>query len=334
MTIDAGVPLQATTRGRGGQGAVGPGSALVVGEALVDVLHGAYGSLRERPGGSPANVAVGLARLGHPVTLATRLGTDRRGARLAAHFRGEGIELLAQRGPRTSTAHARLRADGNASYVFDLDWDVAPDPPATRPVVVHTGSFGAVLPPGAQHVAELIRGLAPATTVTYDLNLRPAAMGADEGLRTRVERIVRLADVVTTSDEDLAHLLPGLAPAQAAERLLGLGPSAVVVTLGARGSLCVTPGAVVAAAAQRVEVVDTIGAGDAFCAGVIDRLWCLGLLGSARREALRSLDDGGWFDVLTQASVVAGLTVGREGADPPTRAELDATLAMSAGGEI
>jgi fructokinase len=299
-------------------------SAVVVGEALVDIVHDASGGVTEHAGGSPANVAVGLSRLGRRTALLTDLGADRFGDLLARHLEGEQVELLQPQHPgvRSSSATATIGPDGSATYDFDLHWQ--PESPQETPaaLVVHTGSLGAVLPPGADVVADLLERLAPTATVSYDLNIRPAVMDAYGDLWERVRRIVSLADVVKASDEDLAHLLPELPIVDAARRLLTFGPAAVVVTRGGAGALCVTAGGLASVPAPRVTVADTIGAGDSFCAGVIDRLWDLGLLGADARTRLRALDATGWTDVLEHAAAIAAITVSRPGANPPTRAEL------------
>ena len=301
------------------------GGALVIGEALVDVVNDGSGVVAKHPGGSPANVAVGLARLGRPTTLLTDIGDDRHGDILARHLHRERVELLnpQRRGMRTSSASVQIGADRSATYAFDLTW--APERPARthRPRLVHTGSLGAVLAPGAAVVVDLLRELTASATVSYDLNIRPAAMGSPVDLWDRVASVVALADIVKASDEDLDHLMPGAPVEEAARRLVDRGPAAVIVTRGAAGSLCVTPTGVVSSPAPRVSVVDTIGAGDSFCAGVIDRLWELGLLGAPTRPLLQAARESDWADVLAYAAAVAAITVSRPGADPPVLAELE-----------
>ncbi|MFT4262443.1 MAG: carbohydrate kinase [Nocardioides sp.] len=298
--------------------------ALVIGEALVDVVHDGAGRVTERPGGSPANVAVGLARLGRPTALLTDLGEDAYGDRLVAHLESEGVHLLAGRRPgrRTSSATARIGSDGSASYVFDLSWDPPAPVSAGAPRVVHTGSLGAVLEPGAATVLALLDRLRPTATVSYDLNVRLAAMGTREEVRRRVEAVTARADVVKASDEDLESLFPGQDLVSSARFLLDLGPAAVIVTCGGEGARCLTGSDETSVPAVRATVADTIGAGDSFCGGVIDRLWELDLLGAGARERLRGLDAATWQDVLAHAAAVAAVTVSRPGADPPTRAEL------------
>ncbi|MFT4288808.1 carbohydrate kinase family protein [Nocardioides sp.] len=301
--------------------------ALVVGEALVDVVHDAAGEVAEHPGGSPANVAVGLARLGRPTTLLTDLGEDRYGDLLADHLSAEGVGLLLPRRPgaATSYATARLRPDGSAAYSFAVDWRLPAIPAPTGPRIVHTGSLAAVAAPGADVVENLLRALADRATISYDLNIRPSVMGEAE-LPARVARIAALADIVKASDEDLAALAPGVPLEEAARRLLDLGPAAVVVTRGGDGAWCLTRSGATAVPAPPVVVADTIGAGDSFCAAIIDRLWDHDVLGAPARPRLRSMRQADWSDVLGYAAAAAAVTVSRPGADPPTRAEIAAPL--------
>ncbi|GAB7005983.1 carbohydrate kinase [Nocardioides sp. AN3] len=297
--------------------------ALIIGEALVDIVH-AGGVVTEHPGGSPANVAVALSRLGRATTLLTEYADDRLGALIDAHLRREGLEVVRQepQSGRTSKADARLGPHGAADYDFDLAWSVRPWRPDREPLVVHTGSLGAVLSPGAASVLLLLDALRSDATVTYDLNIRAGAMGPLDGIRTAALAVVGRADVVKASDEDLADLFPELDTRDAAELLLAHGPAAVVVTRGGQGATAVTRQGSVDVEAPPVRVADTIGAGDSFCAAVIDELWELGVLGGEARDALRGLGEEGWRRVLEHATAAAAITVTRPGADPPRRGEL------------
>ena len=314
-----------------------PGAALVIGEALTDVIVGSDGRGREVPGGSPANVALGLGRLGHPVRFATRFGRDRLGGRLAAHLRGSGVELLpgcADDTP-TSTATAVLDTRGAATYAFDLAWELSAATVAAigagEPAHLHTGSIATALPPGADTVLAAVEAARQAVTVSYDPNLRPALLGPPERERARVERLVAASDVVKASDEDLAWLYPGQEAGKVAAgwaRQDG-GPSLVVLTLGARGALAWWRGGSTEVTPPPVEVVDTVGAGDAFTAGLLSGLLRAGLLGPAgpARAALRAATGAGHLpaavaDALALAARAASLTCAREGANPPTRTEL------------
>lgn len=300
------------------------GTALVVGEALVDVVS-SDGGVVEHPGGSAANAAVALARLGRSVRFVTALADDRRGALLRDHLAADGVVLVGD--PvvleRTATAQASLGPDGAASYEFDISWRLGPvELGDEEPCVVICGSIGTVLAPGAERVRELVSGLRAVATVAYDVNARPALTGTGRDVVAAVSRTASLADVVKASDEDLVALWPGLSLDEAARHVLSMGPLAVVVTLGSAGARWVTRTGAGAVDAPRVEVVDTIGAGDTFGAALVDALWERDLLGAGRRDALAALGADGWAEVLGHAARAAAVTVSRPGADPPSRAEL------------
>jgi len=287
---------------------------LVVGEALVDIVHAADGSTREYAGGSAANVAVALARLGRAVRFVTAWADDERGAVLLEHLAGAGVALASdpQVLGRTATAAATLGADGSASYEFDLEWRLgAVD--VGEPVAVHVCSIGAVLEPGADQVLELVTGLRDRATVSYDINARPAITGTGPELVARVERMVAVAHLVKASDEDLAALYPHLDLASAAAHLLALGPVAVVITRGGEGATWVRADDTVEVASLPVQVADTIGAGDTFGAAVLDALW---------DRPLADLTAADIEGILAHAARAAAVTVSRPGADPPYRSEL------------
>lgn len=281
---------------------------LVVGESLVDVVLEADGGRTERPGGSAANVAVALARLGRSVRFATAYADDPRGRAIAEHLERDGVVLATDpyAVERTSSAEATIAADGSASYVFDLDWRLN-EVGDESPRFVHVCSIGAVLEPGADDVLATLQRLSGAT-VTYDVNARPAITGTSAALVARVEQVVAAAHLVKASDEDLAALYPGRSLRDAAAHLLGLGPRAVAVTRGGDGATWLDADGVVEVSAPSVTVADTIGAGDTFSAAIIDALW----------------DDAGRdpAEVLAHAVRAAAVTVSRPGGDPPYRHEL------------
>ena len=306
------------------------GRALVIGEALVDAVRRPDGSRDEFPGGSPANVALGLARLGRRADLLTWLAPDADGDLVRRHLEASGVHVLrGDRSPvRTPVATAHLDADGVATYEFDLEWDLPTswDEGDDDPLVVHTGSIAAVLRPGGPKVAGLLEHRRPVSTITYDPNLRPALMGDPADVLPVVERLVRAADVVKVSDEYLAWLLPGVAPAEVAEQWSRDGAALVVVTHGGEGAFASTSaGARVMVPAERVTVADTVGAGDSFMSGLVDGLWSAGLLGADRRDALHEVDASTVEAVLTRCARIAAITVSRPGANPPSRFELVAT---------
>ncbi|KRD42898.1 ribokinase [Cellulomonas sp. Root930] len=301
--------------------------ALVLGEALIDVVTRPDGSRAQHPGGSPANVALGLGRLGRRVDLLTWLGHDTDGDLVRRHLRGSGVNVLQgnRSALRTPVATAHIGETGAATYEFDLEWDLPEtwDEDPGDPVVVHTGSIATVLQPGGAAVAKIVARRRATSTITYDPNLRPVLMGSPAHALPVVDALVRLADVVKVSDEDLAWLHPGVAPAEIAEQWSRSGPSLVVVTHGGEGAFASTSaGARISVEAPKVQVADTVGAGDSFMGGLIDGLWSAGLLGAGRRQALADVDAATVQAVLERCARIAAITVSRAGANPPRLAEL------------
>ncbi|MET4226022.1 carbohydrate kinase family protein [Oerskovia enterophila] len=298
---------------------------LVVGEALIDEVRRPDGTTDEHPGGSPANVALTLGRLGRETRLAAHLGQDTHGETLRAWLAGSGVTLTpgSDGAAATSVARAVLDASGAATYDFAITWDVAPGTGADdATIAVHTGSIAAVLEPGADAVHDLVLAARERSTITYDPNARPSLMGTAEAALARIEPLVAAADVVKVSDEDVEWLRPGADPVEVARTWAAQGPAIVVVTFGGEGAVAVCPAGEVRVAAPRVDVVDTVGAGDTFMGALIDGLWERDLLGADRREALRAIDLASLTEVLEQCVAAAAITVSRAGANPPRRAEL------------
>ncbi|WP_062516681.1 carbohydrate kinase family protein [Demequina gelatinilytica] len=297
---------------------------LVIGEALVDVVVRPEGT-ETHPGGSPANVALGLAKLGRAADLLTHLGLDPHGVLVADHLQDAGVRLTpGSAGPgATSVATASIGADGSATYDFAIDWHLSPGVRLRNaPLAVHTGSIAAVLEPGASDVLKVVRALRHGATFTYDPNARPTLMGEPSAARAATERFVRIADVVKASDEDLAWLTGGDVD-DAARAWARMGPAVVVVTRGADGaSAYLHDGREIHAPGVPVSVADTVGAGDSFMSGLIDGLWTAGLLGGAQRAALREVDDATVTAILERCVRIGALTCSRPGANPPTADEL------------
>ncbi|BDZ41885.1 ribokinase [Paraoerskovia sediminicola] len=294
---------------------------VVVGEALVDVVHRADGSVEELPGGSPANVAITLGRLDRAPVLVTCLGEDSRGARVRGWLEASDVDVRVSPIDRTATALARLDASGAATYEFDLGWELVPDAvPAGD--VLHVGSIGALLEPGGAAVRDAVRRAAETGhgLVTYDPNARPSITRDRDGARAKVEQIVADADVVKVSDEDLAWFYPDVDHFESAAAWSTAGPALVVVTAGGEGSVAFRDGARIAQVpVPRVEVVDTVGAGDTYMGGLIDGLLSLGLDSGAAVAAASSAQIE---SVCAHAARAAAVTVSRPGADPPRRDEL------------
>ena len=298
--------------------------ALVIGEALVDLVQGVSGELTAHPGGSPANVALGLARLGREVELLTTLGADDHGSLVRNHLEASGVEVVTGTpAQRTSTALARLDDAGVATYEFDLDWRLAPDATVdAQPIVVHTGSISATLMPGAGQVLEMFKSAKEHATLSYDPNARPALMGSPALAREAIERFVALADVIKVSDEDLGWLYPDSNPHDIARAWQAAGAAVVVVTHGGEGAFAVAASGELTMPSAKVTVVDTVGAGDSFMGGLIDGLWSACLLGAPRREALKAIDQETLAGIVKRCVAIAGITVSRAGANPPNLAEL------------
>lgn len=309
---------------------------LVVGEALIDEVHPASGAPSERhPGGSPANVAVGLARLGRQVELFSQWGTDPDGDILDDHFTAARVGIVpgTQMSGRTSRAIARLDATGAAKYDFDIAWDPATSASLDGYTHVHTGSIAAVMQPGAGTVARIVGALAPHATISVDPNARPSLMGAAAKAREVLQQCLVHADVVKASDEDIAFFWPHLTAEQWAEQCLSDGAGVVVVTAGAHGMQAYCRQGRVHQPPYQVAVVDTVGAGDSSMGAIIDALMSLGLTGASRRKDLRAITVAQLREVTRWAAAVAALTVSRAGAQPPTRAEVvDFLRQQSAGG--
>jgi fructokinase len=299
---------------------------LVIGEALIDRVQDAGGDVVEHPGGSPANVAVGLARLDHHVDFATRLGRDDRGARIADHLTRHGVSLLRSTTGHhaTSVAEARLNAAGAAEYTFDLHWDLPRVDVPARAGHVHTGSIAAILEPGASSVLATLRAARERATVSYDPNIRPDIMGDLDVVREQVEQIVALSDVVKASDEDLTLLYPGSAISEVLRRWGKLGPALVVVTRGPEGAVfgLSTTGEVASSPTRAEGVVDTVGAGDSFMAGLLSGLATAGFTGAEGRKRLAAASLADVRPAIDRALACAAATVARAGAYAPSLDEL------------
>ena len=297
---------------------------LIAGEALTDIVVDADGGRREHPGGSPLNVAVALSRLGHDAHLLTAIGDDARGDAIRAHLDESGVQLTpaSVRPGRTSTAEAVLDAHGAATYTFDLTWDPDTAELPETPDAVHTSSIAAVLEPGATTLSALLRSARGSSTISYDPNARPTLMGAPEDVRARIEKNIALSDVVKASDEDVAWLYGTEDVEDVAAAWRDLGPSLAVLTRGGDGAVAFSASGRVQVAPVQVEVVDTVGAGDTFSAGILDALAAKGLLGADRREMLAAIPSDDLATVLRRAAALSAITVSRAGANPPWSHEL------------
>ncbi|MCB0966984.1 MAG: carbohydrate kinase [Ilumatobacter sp.] len=292
---------------------------VVVGEALIDLVISPTGEVETSRGGAPYNTARGCGRLGAAVMFAGPLSTDRFGSMLRAQLEDDSVDVahapLVDR--PTTLAAAELDDGGAASYRFYISDTSAPSLDAVPDLsgdVLFTGGLGLVLEPLADTVASMVEQWDG--VVMVDVNCRPLVVPDRDRYVDRVRRVLAGADVVKVSDDDLDYLVPGAAPLDAARGLLGRGPKVVLLTAGAQGAHVLTSSGERAVPAERVDVVDTVGAGDSFGAGFLVR-W-------TESGDLRAFDD---LDRLADAASfgarVAAIVCGRRGADPPRRHEVD-----------
>jgi fructokinase len=299
-------------------------NGLVIGESLIDIVEGPTRS--EHVGGSPLNVAVGLARLGRGVDFLTHIGDDPPGHRIVDYLKNAGVQVVpgSIADIRTPIAVVSIAEDGSATYSFDLDWQLTGTPPVPPPLFVHTGSIAAVREPGCLAVAALLDAYRVSATVTFDPNVRPSMIVDRDQARERIDKLLERSDIVKVSVEDLRWLAPERPPQDTARSWLACGAAIVALTMGDRGAVAFCAAGETHVPATPVEVVDTVGAGDAFMVGLLDRLWELGLLGGDRRTQLRRIGLDTLTSALEFATATSALTVTRRGAQLPTRRELDA----------
>lgn len=312
---------------------------LVCGEALIDLFvgeRGAGGALAATAvaGGSPFNVAVGLARLGAPAGFFGGLSGDAFGAFLAARLRADGVyTTLAKRSAKpTPLVVVSPDAAGHPSYTFHAhdcaDSDVAESdlPPSLGPDVeaLAIGSWPMVAEPVGRALLALAEREAASRVVSLDPNLRPSMVGDLALWRARFERFVRTAAIIKVSEEDLQIAYgPNTGAEGLARGWLGSGASLVVLTRGPDGATAFHPSGVVREPGRPVAVADTVGAGDTFHAALLARLRQRGRL---RRDALAALDEATIRDTLRYAVAASAITCTRRGADLPNAADVEAAL--------
>ena len=270
---------------------------VVAGEALFDLVLREDGSLSAHPGGGPFNAARTIARLGAPVTFLGGISTDAFGRRLATMLEDDGVDHPEELGTDapTTLAVAELSAEGGATYRFYTEGTAAATalPPASLPSAVDAlliGTLGLVIEPLATSIERLVEQTdAP---VLLDANVRPSAIVDEAAYRARLTRMIERAEWLKASDDDLAWIVPDADPVDAAR---ALGAPTTLITRGARGATVVTAATAVDVPAPPVNVVDTIGAGDAFAGAFL-----------TRRDVAFAVE-------------IAADTCTRAGADPPRR---------------
>jgi fructokinase len=311
-------------------------TVVVLGEALIDLIVAADGSTRALPGGGPFNAARTIARLGGDAVFLGQLSDDRFGRLLREQLLADGVRIGLPDPclEPTTLAVAELDAGGAATYRFytagtsTAALDVAKVSAAwpSGVAAVHVGTLGLVLEPVATTIASLLDAVGPdplqddtvpaGPLVFCDPNCRPAAIVDHAGYRLRLNMILARTDVVKVSGDDLAYLSPGVELLTAATELLAAGPSVVLLTDGGEAVHILTAAGDDIIQVPKVDVVDTVGAGDAFGAAFLT--WWID--NGNRREQLS--DSAALRAAVAQATEVASRTVQRAGANPPLRSEL------------
>jgi fructokinase len=303
-----------------------------LGEALVDFISTGSLAFQGHPGGSSLNTAVACARLGQPTGFLTQISTDLFGEALLQHLRGNGVDTrFVLRSPAPSTLAFVEHAPGTNRYAFfrhgAAEAEYAPRPLPELPAettFLHFGSISLLQEPAASSIEAIVAAHAGRQVIVLDPNIRPSLIPDLAAYRERFARWLVRTDLLKLSDEDVELLAPGLSPTRAAERWLAAGPSAVVITYGASGAILHRSGAAqLEVSAPAVAVVDTIGAGDTFTAGLSVALVQRDVTAA---EQLRTLPDEAWHEVLRFAAAAAALNCTRAGANPPRLAEVLAFL--------
>ena len=293
-------------------------SIWVCGEVLIDILPSG-----PVVGGGPANTAKALARLGHDVHFIDGISSDAYGQSARAELLNDGVNLdlaLASDKP-TCTATVTLDSAGGASYEFLIDgtatFDFAaswlPDPYRYQPQALHIGTLVTIIEPGASALYDWAMQVAELAPIVFDPNIRPSVMPDRDLYEAAIEKWAALSAVIKVSDDDLAWLFPGQAIEDVANRWINDGAFLVVVTQGANGLMGYTSEGRVEVPGVKVDVVDTVGAGDTVGAIVVEAMLAHGLV-ELRGDLLRG--------VLTRAAAAAAITCSRKGAQPPYKHEL------------
>ncbi len=298
-------------------------SIWVCGEVLIDLIPGADGVRVPHVGGGPANTAKALARLGLDPYFIDGISTDQYGVAARKEFLDDNVNLdltLTSDKP-TCLATVTLDANGVASYeflidgtaTFDFSLDWLPDPSRYKPNVLHIGTLVTVVKPGADVLYDWAIRVAEFAPIVYDPNIRPSVLGDRHRYQVSVEKWVAISSVIKVSDDDIAWLYPGAEYSEVAKRWVSDGAALVVVTRGAKGLISFTTDGVIEVPGVKIEIEDTVGAGDTVGAIIVEAIVEKGIL-NLKGEELKS--------TLRRAAVAAGITCSHKGAQPPYKHEL------------
>ena len=298
-------------------------SIWVCGEVLIDLIPGVDGVRVPHVGGGPANTAKALARLGHDVHFIDGISTDEYGIAARKELIDDEVKLdLALTSDKpTCLAIISLDANGSASYEFKIDGTATfdfnlnwlPDPSRYKPQVLHIGTLVTVIQPGADVLYDWAMQVAEFAPIVFDPNIRPSVMGNHDLYEAAVEKWAALSSVIKVSDDDMAWLYPGQKYEDVAKRWINDGTALVVVTRGLHGIIGFTADGSVEVDGAKITVADTVGAGDTVGAIIVEAMIEKGIL-ALTGDVLKA--------TLHRASVAAGITCSRKGAQPPYKHEL------------
>jgi fructokinase len=297
----------------------------VCGEALIDLIPVTPGSDQRQviPGGGPANTAHALARLDIPTEFIGGLSDDQYGQRMRSEFIAGrvGLTFTPEHQLPTCLAIVSIDLDGGATYEFKIDGTATfafatenlPDPKLVNPEAIYIGTLATIIEPGASILKDWIILAKDYAPIIYDPNIRSSVISDRSRYQEVVKNWVVLSNVVKASEDDLAWLYPDTDPLKIARSWVSQGVQLVVVTKGENGIVGVTENQEVSIPGVKVEVIDTVGAGDTVGAVLVEALIEFGL---------KKLTSELLSHTLHRAALAAAITCSRAGANPPTKAEL------------
>ena len=298
-------------------------SIWVCGEVLIDLIPGADGVRVAHVGGGPANTAKALARLGHDVHFIDGISTDEYGQMSRKELLDDEVKLdLALNSDKpTCTAEVTLASNGSASYVFTIDGTSTfdfneswlPDASRYKPQVLHIGTLVTIIEPASSVLYDWAIKVNEFAPIVFDPNIRPSVVGDRVRYAAAVEKWAAISSIIKLSDDDVKWLYPDKSFESVAQRWISQGASVVVITRGSEGLIGFTAAGSVEVPGVKIEVADTVGAGDTVGAILVEAIIEKGLE-NLIGEVLKA--------TLHRAAVAAGITCSRKGAQPPYKHEL------------
>ena len=309
---------------------------VICGEALIDIFIEDDQqspvdnfSLQAFVGGSPFNVAIGLARLGEPVSLLTGISNDMFGKRLSKVLAIEGVsqELIVKKQLPTTVAFVEKDQNGVPTYSFYGEGtadrsltieDISRD--MEDPIAIHLGSYSIVSQPTADTLLSLVKKYSGKCLISLDPNIRAIVEPDMKIWQDRVEELVDLADIVKVSDEDLGLMYPDLEPEEVIRKWLATGLKLIVLTRGSEGSSLWSTKAQINIETPKIKTIDTVGAGDTYQAALLDSVG--GLFTKFGKDWAEQLTEGRLKEIGSYSAAAAAITCSRQGADLPTKSEI------------